>query len=69
VTATTYTAWARWKAGSWQPVAEGASQAEALRLLLAAVKEWGKVPISSAVLPKGAHPEDKAELAVGVKRP
>jgi hypothetical protein len=51
-----YTAWAKWKVGGWKPVAEGVSQAEAHRALLAVIHEQGKVPTASAVLPAGVNP-------------
>jgi hypothetical protein len=62
VTTSKYTAWGKWRGGSWEPVAEGATQVEALRLLLAAVKERGRVPTSSAVLPAGAQPETSRQV-------
>jgi hypothetical protein len=57
-----YTAWGKWRGGGWQPVAEGPDLAAAHRELLARIRERGRVPTSSAVLPAGAHPETSRQV-------
>jgi hypothetical protein len=51
-----YTAWARTGA-RWKAVAEGDTLDGAHRRLLAWVRQRPRPPAASAVLPRGAHPD------------
>jgi hypothetical protein len=45
--------------GGWLAVAEGATLAEADRQLMRWIAGQRPVPVSSAVLPQGVHPQDR----------
>jgi hypothetical protein len=53
-----YVAWTR-HAGGWSVVAEAGTLAEAHRLLLTWINDTKRVPVQSAVLPAGTHPEQR----------
>jgi hypothetical protein len=47
------------RSGTWTAVVEAATEAECYRKLLAHVRALPRLPLATAVLPAGVHPEDR----------
>jgi hypothetical protein len=54
-----YKGWARW-GRLWQQVTEGPDMQTCYRTLLAIIRQRGKVPLASAVLPAGRRPTESS---------
>jgi hypothetical protein len=63
-----YVGWLKGPAGTWQQVVDAEDAAACYRQLLAHVRHLPTKPPATAVLPAGAHPEDRSHSAAVLLR-